>query len=144
MDTTLPSSEEGIDAFIAAFEAGSLPKGRWTHGAHILTGACYVHALGEAAAIDRMRERVSAYNVAVGGQNTDTGGYHETITVLWIKILSGYCGEHAGLGRAEFAMAAVEHFVGQRDILRRYYDYDVVGSVEARKRWVPPTLLLLP
>jgi hypothetical protein len=144
MDTALPSTEEGIDAFIAAFEAGSLPKGRWTHGAHILTGACYVHALGEAGAIARMRERVAAYNVAVGGQNTDTGGYHETVTVFWIKILSGYCGEHSELGRAEFAARAVEHFVGQRDIWRRYYDYDVVGSVEARKRWVPPTLLLLP
>jgi hypothetical protein len=39
---------------------------------------------------------------------------------------------------------AVDHFVGQRDILGRYYDYDVVGSVEARKRWVPPTVRTLP
>ena len=140
MDTGLPVTEEGIDAFIAAFEDGSLPKGRWTHGAHILTGACYVHALGEVAAIARMRERVAAYNVAVGGQNTETGGYHETVTVLWIKILSGFRGEYPELGRAEFAVLAVDHFVGQRDILRRYYDYDVVGSVEARRQWVPPTL----
>jgi hypothetical protein len=144
MHSDLPVTEDGIDAFIAAFEAGSLPKARWTHGAHILTGACYVHALGEAAALERMRARVSAYNLAVGGQNTETSGYHETVTVLWIKILSGFRGEHPGLGRAEFAVAAVEEFVGQRDILRWYYDFDVVESVEARKRWVAPTLCALP
>jgi hypothetical protein len=45
-----------------------------------------------------MRERVAAYNVAVGGPNTETGGYHETVTVLWIKILSGFRGELSGAG----------------------------------------------
>jgi len=88
MPPSLPITEPEIDAFIAAFEAGTLPKEQWTHAAHILTGACYVHALGEAAAIDRMRDRVSAFNLAVGGQNTPTSGYHETVTVFWIKLLA--------------------------------------------------------
>jgi hypothetical protein len=144
MDDELPSNEMDIDAFIGAFEDGTLPKPRWTHGAHILTGACYVHGLGEAGAIDRMRARVSAYNLAVGGQNTPTSGYHETVTVLWIKILAQFRREHPALGRAAFATLAVEHFVGQRDILRRYYDFDIVGSTEARREWVAPTLLSLP
>ena len=28
---------------------------------------------------------VGRYNEAVGGKNTETSGYHETITVFWIK-----------------------------------------------------------
>ena len=57
MDDPLPSlpMRSGIDVFIAAFEDGTLPKSRWTHAAHILTGSCYVHAFGERAALDRMR-----------------------------------------------------------------------------------------
>ena len=136
----LPSDEGGLDLFLAEFEDGTLPKARWTHAAHILTGACYVHAYGEAAATARMRARVSAYNVAVGGQNTPTSGYHETVTVLWIKLLAQFRRQHPALARARFANLAVEHFALQRDLLRRYYDFDVVASPEARRTWHAPTL----
>ena len=136
----LPKTEAEIDEFLSAFEGGTLPKGRWTHGAHLLTGACYVHTLGEAAATDKMRSCVRRYNVAVGGENTETSGYHETITVMWIKLLTNLLRESQPIGRAEFARLAVERFESDRKILRRYYDFDVVNSLEARKWWVPPTL----
>jgi hypothetical protein len=138
--TPLPETEEEIDVFLAAFEAGTLPKERWTHGAHLLTGACYVHGLGQAAAIERMRACVKRYNEAVGGKNTETSGYHETITIAWIKLLDGLRREAGDVGRAEFARLAVERFVGDKEIFGRYYDFDLVGSVEARRSWVEPTL----
>ncbi len=136
----LPETEEEIDAFLAAFEGCTLPKERWTHGAHLLTGACYVHRLGQEAAIDRMRGCIRRYNEAVGGKNTETSGYHETITMAWIKLLDGLRREAGDVGRAEFARLAVERFVGDKEIFRRYYDFDLVGSVEARRSWVEPTL----
>ena len=143
----LPVTEEEIDQFLAAFEGGTLPKERWTHGAHLLTGACYVHALGQAGAIERMRVCVKRHNESVGGKNTETSGYHETITIAWIKLLDGLLtevragsGENGAMVRAEFARLAVERFVGDREIWKRYYEFDLVGSVEARRRWVEPTL----
>jgi hypothetical protein len=136
----LPGTEAEIDTFVHAFESGTLPKARWTHGAHLLTGAWYVHRLGEAAATDKMRTCVRRYNEAVGGKNTDTSGYHETITVLWIKLLANLLRESQPIGRAEFALLAVERFHSDRGILQRYYDFDLVNSVEARKQWVPPTI----
>ncbi len=75
---TLPLTESEIDAFLAAFEGGKLPRERWTHSAHLFTGACYVHMLGEEPAIQRMRICIKHHNESVGTQNTDTGGYHET------------------------------------------------------------------
>jgi len=140
MSVGLPVEEDEIDAFIAAFEAGSLPKERWTHGAHLLTGACYVWALGELRAADRMRERVAAYNVAVGGKNTATSGYHETITVFWIALLERLRREHPALGRSEFAHAAVARYEDRKDILREYYSFDVVASEDARREWIAPDL----
>jgi len=136
----LPGTEYEIEEFLAAFEAGTLPKERWTHGAHLLGGACYVHELGEAGATAQMRERVRAYNVAVGGKNTETSGYHETVTVFWIKVLSGFHRAHGELPRAEFAAAAVRKFESRRRILAEYYDFDVVNSREARQRWIAPNL----
>ncbi|HWB31825.1 MAG TPA: hypothetical protein VG714_01500 [Acidobacteriaceae bacterium] len=139
----LPRTESEIDEFLAAFEDCTLPKARWTHGAHLLTGACYVHALGEAAATEKMRHCIPRYNVAVGGQNTDTSGYHETITVLWIRLLARLLREAETSGpvdRAAFAALALSRFEHDREVLRRYYDFDVVNSVEARRMWIPPTL----
>jgi hypothetical protein len=137
---TLPSTEVEIDEFLAAFEAGTLPKERWTHGAHLLGGACYVHRLGQAAAIDHMRTCVRRYNEAVGGKNTATSGYHETVTVFWIKVLDTLLLHARPIARAEFAALAVERFTPQRDLFRRFYDFDVIASTEARAEWIPPTL----
>ena len=139
----LPVSEDEIDAFLAEFEAGTLAKERWTHGAHVLTGACYVHRHGEAETIDLMRVRVKAFNVAVGGQNTAMAGYHETITVFWVKVLAGLLVECAGMTRAEFARVAVERFGGRREMLREYYGFDVVASEEARRVWSAPDARVL-
>lgn len=139
----LPTTEPEIDKFLAAFEAGTLPKERWTHAAHLLTGACYVHALGETAAIDRMRLCVKRYNVAVGGQNTKTSGYHETITIAWIKLLARLLRECEPIDRSAFAALAVTRYQGDRSIWERYYDFDLVSSVEARVTWIPPTLAQL-
>ena len=115
----------------------------WTHGAHLLTGACYVHGLGREAALERMRVCVRRYNESVGGKNTETSGYHETITVMWIRLLDGLRREVGAMERAEFAQLAVERFVGEKDVYKRYYDFDVVGSVEARREWVAPNLMAL-
>ncbi len=136
----LPVTELEIDAFIAAFEGCRLPKERWTHGAHLLTGACYVHTLGQAGAIETMRVCVRRYNESVGGENTETSGYHETIKVMWIKLLDELRLKAGPMERAAFARLAVERFELRRDVFREYYDFDVVGSVEARREWGAPTL----
>jgi len=137
---TLPLTESEINAFLAAFEGGTLPKERWTHSAHLLTGACYLHMLGEEPAIQRMRICIKRHNESVGTQNTDTGGYHETITITWIKLLNRLLRESGTMKRAAFARLAVERFSGDREIFRRYYAFDLVKSVEARRTWIPPDL----
>jgi hypothetical protein len=86
---------------------------------------------------------VRRYNESVGGKNTDTSGYHETITVMWIRLLDGLRREVGAMERAEFAKLAVERFVGEKDVFKRYYDFDVVGSVEARRVWMEPNLMEL-
>jgi hypothetical protein len=136
----LPHTEAEIDNFLLAFENGTLPKPEWTHAAHLLTGASYVHALGEAGAADKMRMCVRRYNEAVGGRNTETSGYHETITVAWIKVLAKLLRESQPIERADFAALAVTRYSNDRRYLQRFYDFDLVNSVEARRTWVPPTI----
>src|SRR5580698_2430486 len=152
MPHELPTTESGIDDFLAAFESGTLPKERWTHAAHLLTGACYVHALGEAAAIARMRDRVSAYNLAVGGQNPSTSRYHETVTIFWIKLIAARLATELGAPhlasemwdgpptRSAFAHSAIREFGENRTIYGDFYTYDLIASTAARSTWHPPDL----
>jgi hypothetical protein len=137
----LPTTEPEIDAFLEAFESGTLPKTRWTHAAHLFTGACYVHQLGEAAAIDHLRHAIPRYNEAAGGVNTETTGYHETITVFWLKVLAQlFATQPTETTRAAFATLAVERFANDRDILRRHYDFDILASTQARRTWIAPNI----
>jgi hypothetical protein len=92
------------------------------------------------AALAKMRECVRRYNESVGGKNTETSGYHETVTVMWIRLLDGLRRESTSMDRAQFAALAVQRFAPRRDIFREYYDFDLVGSTEARLRWIAPTL----
>ncbi len=48
----------------------------------------YQYAQAEAACY--IRSGIITYNKAVGTANTPQKGYHETITVFWIKIISNY------------------------------------------------------
>jgi len=136
----LPVIEAEIDGFLADFESCALPKERWTHAAHIFTGACCVHRLGEDMAIDHMRVAIRRYNEAVGGKNTATNGYHETVTIFWIKLLAAFRANEPRLSRAEFAARAVQAFEHRRDLFVDFYDFDLVASTEARLAWIPPGL----
>jgi hypothetical protein len=136
----LPTTESEIDAFIAAFEGCTLPKEEWTHAAHLLTGACYVHALGADAATTAMRANVRRYNESVGGRNTETSGYHETVTVAWIKLLDALLQRAQPVDRAAFAARAVAFYAPQRQIFARHYDFDLLQSTPARLGWIEPNL----
>jgi hypothetical protein len=134
-----PASVEELDAFVRAFEAGNLPKARWTHEGHLVAGAHYVYLFGEARAMGHMRERVSAYNRAVGTANTATSGYHETLTRMWIGVLARLLRASHGTSRLAFVQLAVERFGPRRDLHTLLYDFDVVKDQRARAVWVEPT-----
>ncbi|GAC1415968.1 MAG: hypothetical protein NVSMB62_04830 [Acidobacteriaceae bacterium] len=135
---TLPSTADEIAEFLAEFERRTLPKARWTHAAHVLAGAWYVHELGEEDAICRMRENVSRYNLAVGGKNAPTSGYHETVTVFWIKVLAAVHRASVPTDRTSFAVSAAERFGTHSTLHERFYSFDVMASEEARRVWIEP------
>lgn len=131
------ATPQTFDAFVNAWEAGVLPKEQWTHAAHVAVGACYAVRY-PGLSLDHMRRGIIRHNEAVGTPNTDTSGYHETITRLWVGVLESAVAGCSGPWEA--ACLAVERFGSERSLYRCYYSFDVVCSVEARRIWVPPDL----
>lgn len=118
----------------------TLPRSDWTHEAHL--AAC-LWLLSERP--DVLPERdlpaiIRAYNEAVGTANTDTSGYHETLTQLYIRGVRAFALRCAEGTLAERVNALLASPLAPRDWPFRFYSRDVLFSVEARKHWVEPDL----
>jgi hypothetical protein len=50
----------------------------------------YLTHNSKAEAVQKTRTGICSYNVIVGRVNTDTSGYHETLTLFWIHIVEGF------------------------------------------------------
>jgi hypothetical protein len=87
-----------IERLVHAFEALSLPRANWTHRAHLAVGVHYVRHRGLDRALQRMRERIQAYNLACG----DPDGYSETITATYLRpIAADISGDDSTVTMAE-------------------------------------------
>jgi len=91
-----------------------------------------------------MRTRISAFNESVGGANTATSGYHETLTHFWLLIVAELLRQRQPSSRLEAAQQAVAVFGQARTLHTLYYSGDVVQDSAARQSWRTPDLLPLP
>jgi len=125
--------------------ARTLPRKEWTHEAHL--GSC-LWLLRERRDINLPRELpaiIAGYNEAVGGQNTDTAGYHETITQAYICLVAVFLAEHdRGQPLVELVNAMLRSPLAHRDALLAHYRREHLFSVAARKYWVEPDLAPIP
>lgn len=129
-------SESKLEEFLRGWIDGSLPKAEWTHAAHVAGAACVVCGSTAEAALPVLRERIRRYNEAVGGQNTEDAGYHETLTKFWTLVVASVAAE--GESRLGAARKAVAQFGGARDLYKSFYEHDVVRDRQARREWVAP------
>ena len=133
-------SAEEYTAFVEQFIARTLPKPRWTHRAHLITGLWHLLHHSPEEALKLLRERIRAYNVAVGGENTDTGGYHETLTQFYVTMISHWLARQDGL-RADWPALVrrlLESRLVDKNLPQEYYSKELLSSVEARRNGVLP------
>jgi hypothetical protein len=133
-----------VAEFISLFESGLLPRARWTHRGHLVAGFWYLnlHAFDEALRV--VRARIRRHNEAVGTPNTDSSGYHETLTRAFLTGIGAHRLEHEGLPfEASLAALLASPLTDSRWPLT-FYSSERLFSVEARRQWVEPDLEPLP
>lgn len=125
--------------------ACTLPRPEWTHEAHLAACLYIVRERADICAEQEMRMIISRYNESVGGVNDDTQGYHETITRSFIHAVRLYLVGRAGDEALVDAVNAllVSDF-GKRDWPLTHYSRDLLFSVAARRRFVPPDIMPFP
>jgi len=133
-------SSDDLERLVGQFISRTLPKAGWTHEAHLRVGLWHVLNHGADDALRLLRDRIRGYNESVGTANTDTSGYHETITKFYVLVTERFLSESDRLMPIEdLAVALVAHY-GDRGLPLNYYSRECLFSVTARKSWVEPDL----
>ncbi|MDJ1485252.1 hypothetical protein QNI16_32475 [Cytophagaceae bacterium YF14B1] len=129
-----------IRELIYGFESGTLPKEKWTHEAHLLMALWYLWSYSSDEAIPRICEGIQKYNIASGGQNTDTSGYHETLTLFWISVVARFLEKYILETSIEALANQLVEEKYPTSLPLNYYSREQVFSVQARKEWVEPDI----
>lgn len=121
------------DAFARAFENGSITPADFDHVAHVRVAWVYLRETGSIdEALPRMRDAIRRFAAAAGASDK----YHETITVVWMRLLAdvkarGASGELSEVLRAHPALA-------DKELPLHYYSRERLFSDQARAAWVDP------
>jgi hypothetical protein len=131
------------DQFLADFEACRWPFDQWHHQQHIKVAYLYLRRYPFDVAMERIRERIKAYNLAHGVPDLPTRGYHETMTQAWLRLVLLTLQEY---GPAETADRFYEQHpqLSQTKVMRLFYSRERFMSPQAKIEFVEPDLAPLP
>ena len=129
-----------VESFMQDFEACRLPKQRWTHFAHLVAGFWYLSQHDMTHAVATIRSRIRNHNESVGTPNTDSSGYHETITRLYLTAIAAHIELDKTLPFERSLAALLASPLAKSDWPLRYYTAQRLFSAHARLNWVEPDL----
>jgi hypothetical protein len=121
----------------------SLPKREWTHSAHFAAAFWLLRQPG-ACALRDMPGLIRAYNEATGVANTDSSGYHESITVASLRAAAAWLESHADAPLHAALAQFLDTAFGRSDWLLAYWSKEILWSAVARRTWIEPDLAPLP
>jgi hypothetical protein len=145
MRTFVPfTSDDEIVSIGSGLVDRTLPKTVWTHAAHF---AAVLWLLKNRSVVEVSREMpgfIRAYNEATGGANTETSGYHETITQASIRAARDFLSGAPPQPLYMTCNALMCSRLGEPDWLLEYWTRPRLFSVEARRAWFEPDIRSLP
>lgn len=87
-------------------------------------------------ALKLVRSKIKAYNLAVGTPNTDSSGYHETLTIFWMLTTKVFILDKAHLSLEQKIIHFLKSDFASKHYPLIFYSREVLFSKEARKKWI--------
>jgi hypothetical protein len=136
--TKMTNSE--IAHIVEGFKDMSLPEPEWTHEAHLVTALSLLrdYGLNQTEAI--MPDMIRDYNTSRGGINSDSEGYHHTITIFYLRVLEAFRKQHPVLDYVALCNAFLESPGAVKFYPLEFYSKEKLFSVEARNGFLPPDI----
>lgn len=123
------------------FESKILPKEQWTHSAHIAVAFVQLdkHKNFEKT-LSKLRELIKEYNISVGTKNNDNSGYHETLTIFWLKVVWEFCAVKNQTDINALFNSFVKTVLASSKLPTKFYSNELLFSKTARLIWTDPNL----
>ncbi|HEX4267472.1 MAG TPA: hypothetical protein VHY36_06285 [Steroidobacteraceae bacterium] len=134
-----PGTDDDIERIARGLIDRTLPKSGWTHAAHFAAALWLLRHRGDAAFHD-MPPLIRAYNESTGVANTDTSGYHETITVASLRLARAWLAARPDLALHAALAELLASPYGRADWLFAHWSRERLFSAIARRAWVDPDL----
>jgi hypothetical protein len=138
------TSDAEIEAIGRGLFDRSLPKREWTHAGHFAAALWVLTCRPDLDASQIMPGAIRAYNEATGVANTDSEGYHETITQASLRAASAFAAGRASAPLCVVCNDLLASPLGDPVWLLTYWSRGLLFSVEARRFWCDPDLRALP
>lgn len=129
-------SDLAIEQFIFQFTNKTLPKVEWTHKAHLLAAMWFNHKLPFNEALQTMRGHIISYNESVGTQNTESSGYHETLTIFWMILIRNFIDQNERTSISDCYQAFLTSPFADKLNCMQFYSRQILFSKEARAKWM--------
>ncbi|MBV8454241.1 MAG: hypothetical protein JOZ29_18500 [Deltaproteobacteria bacterium] len=145
MRTFIPfTSDDEIISIGRGLVARTLPKSSWTHAAHFAAALWLLARHPEIDILRAMPGMIRAYNEATGVANTDTSGYHETITHASTRAARAFLADRARFPLFVTCNELMLSPLGNPEWLLAYWSRPRLFSVEARRTWIEPEIRPFP
>ncbi len=128
-------------ALLSAFESAAISHADWTHRAHLQVALACLTLDPLEDAIARFRKGIMDLNAAHGVPQTDTGGYHETLTQAYLRLIDVHLRGLPPSSTFEAREASVLATFADKEVILRHYSRARIMSREARFGFLPPDLL---
>lgn len=139
------ASDAEIERIGEGLLARTLPRPDWTHEAHVAATLYLLTRRPEIDLDEQLADIIRSYNESVGGVNSDSDGYHETITRLYLHGVRLFLEEaDPGAPLVDLVNELLLSPMGRRDWPLRFYSPERLMSVEARRSFVLPDMAALP
>jgi hypothetical protein len=125
--------------------ARTLAREEWTHEAHLAATTYLLLRRPDVDLDEDLPDIIRRFNESVGGVNSDTEGYHETITRAFlhgVRLFLLEADREAPLH--ELVNELLLTPMGRRDWPLRFYSRDRLFSVAARRGFIAPDIAALP
>src|ERR1043165_3099789 len=136
---TFRTTEE-ILALVRGFEDCTLEREHWTHSAHLTVALWNLLQYDWPEAVARVRLGINRYNAAHGIAATPTGGYHETLTLFWLRRVRAFLEGGRNEARSLVSLANELAATADKSLPLAHYTRERLFSPEARATWVEPDL----
>jgi hypothetical protein len=127
-------TEKEIRTLVDAFEGCTFHPSEFRHYQHLAVALWYVRNLSFEEATERVRTGIRRLAETYGKT-----GYHETITIFWLRIVSAFVAEHEDESLPALANALIDKCV-DKDFIGQYYSAELLATPKAKAEWVEPDL----